>query len=542
MLVLGFHFILPFMRLLLPLLLSLFFLKSTAQDFYALDEVQEVRLSFVQTDWEQLLDSMKRHTDKERLTADLIIDGVKYMDVGVRYKGNSSYFSTVKSEEQKLPFNIKLDHINKEQATPEGYETLKLSNVFRDPSFVREVLSYKIARDYMAAPKCNFVQLYINDKYWGLYNNSQSVDSKFLISHFGDKEGSFFKCDPPGWGNPIPNSCVESDKASLQYLGKNVDCYRPFYELKSDSVIAWKYLIELTEALNKNSEELPELLNIDETLWMLAFNNVLVNLDSYTGRLCHNYYLYEDSIGQFHPVIWDLNMSFGGFRYIDETEAMSVEDMQTLSPFVYYKKEGGKRPLINHLLADDLQRKIYLAHIRTILDNHFTNGDYLKRAKTIQEQLDELVQNDKNKLYSYEDFKKNLDSTIYVGKYPIVGISELMETRTTYLNNHPLLRATPPTLAEARHEQQNDSLHIQCQSDASQVWLFHRPYRQAVFQKIKMEQTDKAWTVAIPFATKTQYYLVAENKKAAVLLPEKAARVFFEVAEVEVAEVGEAGE
>lgn len=530
------------MRLLLPLLLLLFCLKSTAQDLYQADKVQEIRLTFAQPDWEQLLDSMKQQTDKERLIADLTINGKKYTEVGVRYKGNSSYFSTIKSEEIKLPFNIKLDHINKEQTTPEGYETLKLSNVFRDPSFVRELLSYEIAGQYMAAPKCNFIQLFINDKYWGLYNSSQSVDSKFLAANFGDKEGTFFKCDPPEWDKPIPSNCKESDKSSLQYVGKNVDCYRPFYELKSDSSIGWKYLIELTEALDKSSEALPKLLNIDETLWMLAFNNVLVNLDSYTGRLCHNYYLYEDSLGQFHPIIWDLNMSFGGFRYMDETSAMTDEELQTLSPFIYYKKQGEKRPLINQLLEDELQRKIYLAHVRTILDDHFSNGNYLERAKAIQKQLDELVKKDKNKLYTYEDFQRNLDSTVYIGKYPIIGISELMETRTAYLNNHPLLRVEPPSLANAKHEQQSDSLRVQCESDGTQVSLFYREHAHSLFQKIAMEKADNSWFVQLPNTSNLQYYLVAENKKAATLLPAKAARVFFEVVAVEELEVEAAGE
>jgi hypothetical protein len=33
----------------------------------------------------------------------------------------------------------------------DGYGTLKLANVYNDPSFVREVLSYEIARKYMPA-------------------------------------------------------------------------------------------------------------------------------------------------------------------------------------------------------------------------------------------------------------------------------------------------------------------------------------------------------------------------------------------------------
>ena len=37
-----------------------------------------------------------------------------------------------------------------------------------------------------------------------------------------------------------------------------------------------------------------KVLDVDRALWMLAFNNVLVNLDSYSGAFRQNYYLYHD--------------------------------------------------------------------------------------------------------------------------------------------------------------------------------------------------------------------------------------------------------
>ena len=51
---------------------------------------------------------------------------------------------------------------------------------------------------------------------------------------------------------------------------------------------------------------------------------------------------------------------------------------------------------------------MYIAHVRTILKENFSNGDYEKRAKAIQSSIDFYVKNDTNKLYPYEDFSKNL--------------------------------------------------------------------------------------------------------------------------------------
>ena len=78
----------------------------------------------------------------------VLIDGVADHDVGIKYKGNMSY----NPNNLKNPINIKLDYINNGQSI-NGYNVLKLSNGFTDPSFVREVLSYEIARNYIKSTK-----------------------------------------------------------------------------------------------------------------------------------------------------------------------------------------------------------------------------------------------------------------------------------------------------------------------------------------------------------------------------------------------------
>ncbi|MEM8525217.1 MAG: CotH kinase family protein [Bacteroidota bacterium] len=528
------------MRIFLPILfVTIFSFVAAAQDLYDIDQIQEIRITFEEDNWAEILDSLKREGQKNRLVGNVKINDKEYPKCGIRHKGNSSYYSTSKSEEKKLPFNIKLTYTDKSQKTPEGYKTIKLSNVFRDPSFVREALSYEIARDYMPASKCNFVKLYINDQYWGLYNSSQSVDGKFLEEYYGDKEGAFFKCDPPDWQAAKKANCEKSDKASLMYVGDNVLCYKNFYELKSDSTIGWKYLIDLTKALQTPGEELEKMLDIDQVLWMLAFDNVLVNLDSYTGRLCHNYYLYQDDSGQFHPVIWDLNMSFGGFRFLDEGRQLTNEELQTISPFAHYKEKNEKRPLITNLLSEPLYRKIYTAHIKTILEDHFANDTYKKRAIAIQKQIEEAVKEDESKLYSFEDFHTNLDTTVMIGRSTMIGIAELMDKRAAYLNKHPLIKKEAPEFIKVQHEEQDSAISITATTtDIEQCWLFYRYGKSDFFHRVAMakdgEQENKGvkennWRYDLPKQATLQYYFVAEDKKTAALSPRKAAHEFHKV-------------
>jgi len=508
---------------------------------FEVGKVKELRLFFEESNWEYALDSFKQQGYEQRLVGDAVFDGKKYKGVGVRYKGNSSYFNVRKSGSSKLPFNIDFNHTDKNQKLPGGVDKIKLSNVFRDPSFIREVLSYEIARRYMPAPRANFVRLFINDAYLGVYNNTESVEDEFLKHYFRDDEGILFKCDPI-WGfKELPN-CPDGDKASLQYLGPDSICYRGLYEVKSD--FGWQKLIELTWILGKEPGKLDSIFNIDQALWMLAFNMVLVNLDSYTGRFCHNYYLYRDKEGVFHPIVWDMNLSFGGFRYDGaKGSPLTDEEMQTLSPFIHYKEKNEKRPLITQLLSDNLYRKMYVAHIRTILNDYFVDSTYLKRAEEIHGIVGKFIKSDTNKLYDYESFKKNLYETAKADKVNIIGIAELMGPRAKYLMEHPLVSKEPPLISEVKHLDFEDIVVFNAKLEGAESgWLFYRYGRLGPWRKLEMFDDgghddrmaeDGVWgaTVKKKEGKDIQYFFVAENEYTAALSPERASFEIYTTAE-----------
>jgi len=506
-------------------------LLSYAQNFYDLEHIPEIRITFAQGDWQGQLDVLKRSSDKERLMADLTIDKKEYKQVGVRYKGNSSYFSTHNDKYQKLPFNIKISHTDKTLEIPVGVKTLKLSNVFRDPSFVREVLAYEIARKYMPAPRCNFAKLYINGEFWGLYTNTESIDGHFLKAHFGESDGAFFKCDPPDWQSEKSDACPDGENASLTYIGADWKCYQKAYELESEDSTAWQELIELSKTITNNPNDIERILDVNQTLWMLAFNNTLVNLDSYTGRLCHNYYIYRTANGQFFPLIWDLNMAFGGFRFSGIGGVMTDLDMQEMSPFIHYK-EKTSRQLIANLLSNNLYRKIYVAHIRTILEENFINGTYRERALSLQNKIDEWVKADTKKLYPYDTFKANLEATANAGNSAIIGITQLMEARTKFLLAHPVIKKVPPTISKYECTPTGNValLVTATANEAQQIWLFYRKNTNEVFRKIAMEKVagTSNWQLKLPYQEKMQYYFVAEDNASASLSPVRAAFEFHE--------------
>ena len=291
----------------------------------------------------------------------------------------------------------------------------------------------------------------------------------------------------------------------------------------------------MTRVLNLEPEKIERVLNVDQVLWMLALNSVMVNLDSYTGIFSHNYYLYRIADGRFTPLMWDLNLSFGAF-------SMPGIEMAKLDPFFY--QNDAKRPLISKLLNTPMYRKIYAAHIKTILADWFQNEKYLKRAKEIAQFIDSQVNEDKNKHYTYEDFKKNIASTVSEmvdGKEvsKIIGIEELMKTRTDFLTHFPpFQKPTPKIEGQPTPSVNGDKTSVKVKAKgAVRVWCLFRNDKNAAYRYLPMlddgQHNDEAagdGTWGVVFDKKIgQYYIIAENEEAVSLLPERGGKEFFEI-------------
>ena len=105
-------------------------------------------LDFENADWEKELADFY-HSDVE-VPAKLTVDGKTYKDVGVHFRGASSFFTV--GEGRKRSLNLSMDFGNDNQRLY-GYRTLNLLNSHVDPTYLRSVLYYQAARDYIPAPK-----------------------------------------------------------------------------------------------------------------------------------------------------------------------------------------------------------------------------------------------------------------------------------------------------------------------------------------------------------------------------------------------------
>ncbi|MCD4696487.1 MAG: CotH kinase family protein, partial [Bacteroidales bacterium] len=480
-----------------------------------------------------ILDTMQLNNNEDRILADIIVDGITYDSVGVRFKGNSSYHP----DRIKNPFNIEIDFVKNQDIY--GVEKLKLSNMFKDPSCIREVLSYEILQNYMPASKANFVFLYINDAVHGLYTNVESVSKDFINGHFGSKDNSFFKCDPitiTGEPEPPPPGClpVTGIASPLIIMGDDSVCYQQSYEIKSD--YGWTNLENLIVELNENTADVYQVLNIDRALWMLVFNNIFVNLDSYTGS-GHNYYIYEDDYNRFNTIVWDLNENFGVFKNGGQGPPLNLDQMIHLSTKWNYTNP--QRPLINKLMYIPEYTYKYYAHYRTIYNEFLANDAMKNRAFELQQLIDTSVYNDPNLLYPYADFIVALDQNIGFGGGMIPGINVLMDNRALHLSTHPELLKQGPGITNITLSPESptceDTVWITAGiTNSNSCYLYYQTERFAPFSFVQMlddgdhhdgapnDDIFGAKILPVPDATKVFYYIWSYNTNAGMFSPEKA--------------------
>jgi spore coat protein CotH len=511
------------------LLIWLAAVNGFSQSFYDIKTIQKIELQFGSADWDYKLDTAKSGHESFVLADWVKINGQKIDSVGVKYKGNSSFDSAGK----KNPLHIELNTFKDQEY--QGFTDIKLSNAYADPSLIREVLSYHILQNYMDCPQANFAELYINGTYIGLYTNAESITKRFCGNHFFTDKNTFVKCNP----NLTPGPTV---KSNLKFLGADSSKYFNYYEMKSST--GWNHLVALCDTISNAGNALSEVLNIDQALWMLAFNNLLINLDSYNGAFAQNYYLYRDAHGRFNPIVWDLNMSFGGFPYAGGPNngmgSLSIANMQNFPPA--YHDTHTDWPLIVALLGNTQYKRMYIAHMRTLINQQFANNQYLSDAAELQTLIKDASIRDTNKFYSDAQFQNSLNTNISVGSYQVPGIANLMGARVTYLKSLSEFTQTPPAISDIKSSLSNLELskpfYITATiNNATAANLYFRGSSNQLFQKTEMFDDgkhgdgaagDKVYGTSETMIYPTmQYYLYAENNAAGIFEPENAAHHFY---------------
>lgn len=388
------------------------------------ETTHNIYINFTQPNYWSLLQANKSTDDANNtntyIPAQIIVDGVALEQVGIQFKGNSSYYNYPGT---KKPFTLAFDQYVQGQDL-DGLKSLNLNNMYQDPSFMREKMFLDFANEKgLNAPRANYAKLYINNQYWGLYLMCERIKKKFTQGRFGNSDGNLFKGDGTG------ASC-----ANLEYHGV-MSPYYNCYELTNNATANdWSDLIDLTAQINTTADTqfnsaVNAVLNTNSFIGAWAAYNLFCDFDSYPYRFSHNYYLYHNTAtDKFEWIIWDVSTAFG----LDIPGTISSIENQSV---LYITPDVNERPLTKRMFENPAFRDAYLQTICSYANNDFLPGVLNPRIDELYSRIQNDVYTDNLKMYSSANFDDNINTNTTISGYTVIGLKSFIANRSTAVLN-----------------------------------------------------------------------------------------------------------
>lgn len=404
---------------------------------YNIDKINEFTITFTAADWSAIeADRIKNEmlpTNQRDFTyvpCTVTFNGETWKDVGIRYKGNSSFNIPGPKNSFKLDFNEYVDQ------TMHGFKKMNFNNGFKDPTMLRECLSLEMYRNAgVYAPRCVYARINYDlgdgqgPRYWGLFTNVEQVDKNFLTEHFTaeNNDGNLYKPDGPG-----------QDLSSFSET-----TYEKQTNEKAADYTDIKALISLLPTLNDPTAikaNLEPILNVDSVLRFLAINNILTSWDSYAGT-GHNYYFYNNPKNKattgkdyWEYIVWDANEAFGNFVPMGKTSYDNIS-WPWDQPFAMNPK-----PLITKIMMVPEWRTKLGEYMKQFLKDTkvFEPTAAQARADKLHAFISDAVHQDKNYLFPTANpdvFTQGLTQDVPGGPQGvIVPIKPYISGRAMFLN------------------------------------------------------------------------------------------------------------
>ena len=126
---------------------------------------------------------------------------------------------------------------------------------------------------------------------------------------------------------------MSGNGANLNYSDRELDSYSAIWdgEVTKTDKTDHRRVVTALEHISQGSK-LETYLDIDNILKYMAVHTFSVNLDSLSGTMAHNYYLYEYN-GRLNILPWDYNLAFGGMSMGAESGASEVINDAIDTPF-----------------------------------------------------------------------------------------------------------------------------------------------------------------------------------------------------------------
>ncbi len=424
-------------------------------------------------------------------------------NIGFRLRGNTSRGA------QKKSFKISFNTLEA-GGDWKGLEKLNLNGQHNDPTVTRSKLGWDLLRNFgVPAPRCNHVELYINNQYVGLYNNIEQIDEEFAESRFGNKDGNLYKCLWP---------------ADLAYKGANPDLYkaadngRRTYDLKTnEEADDYSDLANFIDILNNTPDEdlpceLEAVFNVDSYLKAMIFDIFSANWD---GPILNknNFYLYHNTAtGKFEYIPFDIDNTFGIDWFGEDWASRAIYN---------WAPDGQPRPIYNRIMGIPEYKDRFSFYFNELLSTHLQADSLAAYLYKKRDLLAPFIENDRfySRDYGFElaDFNQAFDSKISVNHVPI-GLIEYIEKRIKTAKEQLVINDIAPII-NVNYDAFSNTVQLAIRDDEAiqRVETCHILQDNSIVCSTSLGVDNQSvFSSSIAFANNTEvkaiYYLVTDNQ------------------------------
>lgn len=427
-------------------------------ELFDTEEIISINILMDDRQWDDMLANASAEQYYE---CDVEINGDIFYNVAIRPKGNTSLSSIARDpDNDRYSFKLEFDQYVDGQ-TCYGLDKLILNNNYADATNMKEALIYDMFQ-YIGADASlyNYAEISVNGDYWGVYLALEAVEESFMLRNYGTDYGELYKPDSMNFGNmgggfenkdfsniTPPTSEMEktfehsqkpqnlsetlegdsrTDRgnrkfskgggfgsmmggggANLNYSDGNLDSYSTIWdgEITNTTESDHKRVVNALYSISEGTD-LESYMDIDNLLKYAAVHIFSVNTDSLSGMMAHNYYLYE-SDGMLNILPWDYNLALGGMGGMGGFGRSSSGATSTVNDAIDNAFEGTN--FFDTLLGDEEYHEQYYEYMEQLVDGYLLGDGFTKFYDRTRQQIDELVKNDPNALYTYEEYEAALE-------------------------------------------------------------------------------------------------------------------------------------
>ncbi len=326
------------------------------EKLFSTDRVHTIDIVVKDSDWDNMITNA---LEEEYIQCSVVIDNESVKNVGIRPKGNSSLSMIASSDSDRYSFKIEFDHYEKGK-NYFGLDKLALNNIAQDNTYMKDYITYQMMNGMGGATSL----VYSDD-------------------------------DPDSYSAIFDNAVFDTSSADKARL------------------------IASLKQLNAG-ENIKQVVDVEEVIRYFVVHNFVLNSDSYTGSIVHNYYLAENN-GKLSMIAWDYNLAFGGMGGFgggmggrpgntnsEETEtttdsATSLVNYPIDSPMLSGSTDD--KPMIGWIFDNEE----YLAKYHEVFAEYmeyFDSGKFAEMYDSATALISPYVKKDPSAFCTYEEFQK----------------------------------------------------------------------------------------------------------------------------------------